>query len=234
MLTKFLALRLEGPLQAWGLDSEFNIRNTHSMPTKSAIAGMICAAFGYPRGSEQEKKLLQELLHCPLTTIRIPRKLMIKRGTKEKILEMRRMQDFHTIRNTVKAQANTEKEYKKKDIKETHLTTRYYLNDASFGAVLSGPSNLLQEVADALKDPVWGVWLGRKTCVPTSPVFAGVFDSEKEALKKLCRDEEKYFMQKEVAKFEDGVDTLPDQALSFDSAKRKFTSRRIKNVFETI
>jgi CRISPR system Cascade subunit CasD len=45
---RFLALRLEGPLQSWGFDSQYNRRNTGLMPTKSAIAGMCCAALGLP------------------------------------------------------------------------------------------------------------------------------------------------------------------------------------------
>ena len=32
---KYLALRLQGPLQSWGFDSQYNRRNTGLMPTKS-------------------------------------------------------------------------------------------------------------------------------------------------------------------------------------------------------
>ena len=47
---KYLALRLQGPLQSWGFDSQYNRRNTALMPTKSALAGMCCAALGFGRG----------------------------------------------------------------------------------------------------------------------------------------------------------------------------------------
>ncbi len=40
---RFLALRLEGPLQSWGFDSQYSRRSTGLMPTKSALAGMCCA-----------------------------------------------------------------------------------------------------------------------------------------------------------------------------------------------
>ena len=42
-----------------------------------------------------------------------------------------------------------------------------------FGVLLEGDANLLGKIATAFADPVWGIWLGRKTCIPTSPVLAG-------------------------------------------------------------
>ena len=60
----------------------------------------------------------------------------------------------------------------------TDITHRDYLADSVFGAVLSGDDALLEEMASGLANPIWGVWLGRKCCIPTEPIFAGVFDSE--------------------------------------------------------
>ena len=54
----YLALRLQGPLQSWGFDSQYNRRNTGLMPTKSALAGMCCAALGFGRGSDEEQAFL--------------------------------------------------------------------------------------------------------------------------------------------------------------------------------
>ncbi len=54
----FLALRLEGPLQSWGFSSQYNRRGTGLMPTKSAIAGMCCAAKGYERVVQKKKNSL--------------------------------------------------------------------------------------------------------------------------------------------------------------------------------
>ena len=39
---KYLALRLQGPLQSWGFDSQYNRRNTGLMPTKTPLPE--CAA----------------------------------------------------------------------------------------------------------------------------------------------------------------------------------------------
>jgi len=93
MLSKdYLAIRLEGALQSWGFDSQYNRRNTGLMPTKSAIAGMCCAALGLSRGSEEEQAFLTEFKKLKMIAIAIPRV-----DHKEKKLQVRRMQDYHTV-----------------------------------------------------------------------------------------------------------------------------------------
>jgi CRISPR system Cascade subunit CasD len=214
----YLALRLEGPMQAWGYNSQFNRRNTGLIPTKSAVAGMCCAALGYARGSEDEKAFLEGFLSLKMQTIAIPR---IK-GRRE--LEVRRLIDYHTVEGTVKASGGSNP--------NAVLTYRQYLNDAAFGVVLSGDKQLLENVAEALKDPTWGIWLGRKNCIPTAPVFAGIFEAESVAIKSLIEEKpiESFTRQVDVDDFEQGQDSLPDNAVSFDSRKRQFIPRRILKI----
>ena len=156
----YLALRLEGPLQSWGFDSQYNRRNTGLMPTKSAIAGMCCAALGLPRGSDKEQEFLVSFGMVRMTAIAIPRN-----GIKKE-LPVRRLQDYHTVQNTRRASGAINN--------DCVLTHRQYLTDAAFGVLLEGDAVLMGEIAAALADPVWGIWLGRKTCVPSAPVFAGL------------------------------------------------------------
>ena len=134
---------------------------------------------------------------------------------------IRRMYDFHTVQNTVKAGGG---------IKDTHLTHRYYLNDSEFGVVLKGETKMIKTITEALKNPVWGVWLGRKNCIPSSPVFAGgPFETEEEALKVLIglKNLNEFDVQQEAESFEEGTDCLPDEALCFDIAKRMHAPRRV-------
>lgn len=44
-----LLLRLAGPMQAWGTESQFEIRKTNREPTKSGIIGLLAAAMGLRR-----------------------------------------------------------------------------------------------------------------------------------------------------------------------------------------
>lgn len=44
-----LLLKLRGPLQAWGSESRYTTRHTHSAPTKSGVLGLLAAALGRRR-----------------------------------------------------------------------------------------------------------------------------------------------------------------------------------------
>jgi len=219
---RFLALRLEGPLQSWGFDSQYNRRNTSLMPTKSAIAGMCCAALGYSRGSEQEQEFLASFLNVRMTVISIPR--YVEKKDKPYTLAVRRLQDYQTVQNTMRASGTVNK--------DCVLTHRQYLADASFGVLLEGKSSLLEQIANALIDPVWGIWLGRKACIPTAPVFAGLESEREAALKLLIGDNplQSFTRQEEVKDFSAGKDSLPDVAISFESGKREFSVRRVKTL----
>lgn len=211
----FLALRLEGPLQSWGFDSQYNRRNTGLMPTKSAVAGMCCAALGYQRGSSEEAAFLDKFIAVIMMAIAKPR------NADNKELSVRRLQDYHTVRNTRTAEGKP---------KDCHITNRQYLTDAAFGVLLEGDSTLLKQVAAALENPVWGIWLGRKACIPTAPVLAGVRGNRDEALRLLIgeRSLESFTRQEEVENFADGRDSLPDMPVSFASDRRQFSPRRVK------
>lgn len=211
----FLALRLEGPLQSWGFDSQYNRRNTGLMPTKSAIAGMCCAALGCSRGSTEEQEFLVKFGEVRMTAIAIPRN-----GIKKE-LPVRRLQDYHTVQNTKTADGKN---------KDCHITQRQYLTDSSFGVLLEGASPLLKQIADALVNPVWGIWLGRKTCIPSAPVLAGLKENRDDALRLLIGEKplDSFTRQEDVENFADGRDSLPDTPISFATDRRLFSPRRVK------
>lgn len=56
-----LLLRLAAPLQAWGLQSKFDTRDTGRAPSKSAVIGLVAAALGLPRDSQRIAQLGQQL-----------------------------------------------------------------------------------------------------------------------------------------------------------------------------
>lgn len=242
---RFLALLLEGPLQSWGFDSQYNRRNTGLMPTKSAIAGMCCAAHGYSRGSDKEKSFLIGFNAVRMTAIAIPR------PGRKKNLPLRRLQDYHTVgggydpnnpheRNSISVSAEDGKPRAKNGQALAVLTHRQYLTDASFGVVLEGEKSLLEKIVIVLADPKWGIWLGRKTCIPTAPVLVGLKEckGDLKLLLKTTRDDalrlligdtplDLFAYQEEVESFAEGKDSLSDQPISFASDRRLFAPRRI-------
>lgn len=152
-----LYLRLEGPLQAWGDTSKFVIRRSMEAPTKSGVLGLVCCALGLSR--QAARKELAELSKL-LMGVRIDRP-----GT--------RWWDFHTVgagigilnaRGKVKRTAST-------GAYETLITRREYLTDASFLVALQGSPDLIENIAGALGSPKWPLYLGRKSCPPSAPIF---------------------------------------------------------------
>jgi CRISPR system Cascade subunit CasD len=217
MSEAFISLMLQSPMQSWGFDSQYNRRSTGMMPTKSAIIGMCCAAAGADRGSELEREIIDEFAKVHMTSLVIPRLI------KGKDVCVRRLVDYHIVQDTRKANGK---------IKDSHITNREYLTDSGFGVVLCGDICFLKKLEGWLKDPVWGIWLGRKACIPSSPVFQGVFDSKGDALKKLIGNStlESFTRQEDVEKFSDGKDSISDQPVSFDSSNRKFVPRRVNTI----
>lgn len=219
--TSHLGMRLVGPLQSWGFNSQFSRRNTGLLPTKSAILGMCCAAMGLVKGSDRENEVLGKMRRLGLLVIAVPR-LRKRRDGETDSLSVGRLVDYHTVQGTLKADGTP---------KDTHLTWRQYLCDAAFVAVLGGEKGVIGDIGGALRNPVWGIWLGRKACIPAAPVFGGVHETEEAALRELLGEAPllSFTHQREVSSFDDGTDTLFDQPLSFgsDTMVRSFTPRRV-------
>ena len=230
-----LALRLEGPLQSWGCSSQYNRRDTGLMPTKSAIAGLCCAALGYDRGCDAEKHFLDSFNMLTMIALSIPRQ------NKFQEFPVRRLIDYHTVgggydpKNPLEykhitTKAEDGKPRTKKGQALAVLTHRTYLQDAAFGVLLKGDEDFLQPLAKALADPVWGLWLGRKTCIPSAPVLAGLFATQDEAVQALVGEQSlsSFTRQEEVPEFSQGRDSLPDTPLRFLSSARQFAPRRVR------
>lgn len=212
--TACLALRLEGPLQAWGTSSLYNRRLTDVLPSRSAVSGMLCAALGLDRGSAEEAAFLRDMTAVHMLAVAVPRRLG------DRVLPVRRLEDYHTVQDTAKADGS---------LKDCHITRRQYLLDAAFRVFLSGERGLLEKAGKALRDPVWGLWLGRKACIPTAPVFAGLFPDERTAVM-TCVPEglEGYLCSRDAPSFSEGTDSVADRPLCFNSSARAFALRRIR------
>jgi CRISPR system Cascade subunit CasD len=224
--TAFLALLLDGPLQSWDFASRFQRRTTGLHPTKSGVIGLICAAMGLAKGSPEERDTLPELAKLKMCSIAIPRG------------DVRRLQDFHTTGGGYDKKAQPQFIPRKASggpCDNPTLSRRQYLLDARFGVILAGDRSLLERAASALQDPVWGVWLGRKSCIPAEPVYRGLFDTEPQAQRELVCDSsiEAFTTVTEVEDFAEGTDSVSDQPISFGDAsssgpdKRQFAVRRI-------
>ena len=151
-----LLLRLEAPLMKWGLRSLWNDRDTHIVPTKSGIIGLLSCALGYPRGDKRIEELSAQLS----MGVRADRK-----GIALTDLQIVSAASNPYIKNLNAAN------YKARVGEGGLLTYRHYLQDASFTVVLSGDPILLQKLAEAVHSPFFSLFLGGKSCIPSRPIF---------------------------------------------------------------
>ncbi len=148
-----LLIRLVGPLQSWGTTSRFDERDTGKEPSKSGVIGLLAAA----RGIDRENWVDLE----PLTTL-----TMGVRHDRPGIPKC----DYQTAGcaagdSIIKADGS-----KAKDVGV--VSRRFYLADAAFLVGLMGSDRLLLErIHTALRDPVWPLALGRKSYVPSEPLW---------------------------------------------------------------
>ncbi len=176
MSSSYLLLWLEAPLQSWGSDSRFGRRGTLEFPTKSGILGLLCCALG--AGGEQ-RELLMEMGPLRQTVLSF-------RKSKERVTLLR---DFHMVGSGYNDQDPWETLLipKKTDGKPavgggSKITYRYFLQDAAFAIVLEVPSSKTTLFSDALENPCWDIYFGRKCCAPTDFIYRGLFDAESSAI----------------------------------------------------
>lgn len=211
--TSLIALYLDGPLQSWGNQSRFDRRTTLSFPTRSGIIGLLSAALGIDREDSRSVRRLDQL------QIEV---IFLRSG--------KRLEDFHTVGGGYDSKREKQKITRTAEGKTGNVvvTRRHYVQESRFCVFLRADSRLLEEIAEALENPRWGIWLGRKNCIPASPVFQGFFTTEREALEhiqSLALDNKPFRIVREVDTFEEGTDTLLDRPLNF--ARREFAPRRI-------
>ena len=209
-----LLLRLSGPMQSWGVQSRFTVRDTGLEPSKSGVVGILCAALGRRR-DEPVADLAG--LHMGV------------RVDQEGTL----MRDFHTAGKGgyLKASGSIERS-------NVIVSTRYYLADARFLVGVKGDElGFLAQIHDALRDPVWPLYLGRKAFVPGEPVWL----PDGLRLRKGLAESLRYYpwlgsepsrrpeQVRLVLDDPDGPETRPDWPISF--ADRRFAPRRLRMTF---
>lgn len=150
-------MRLEGPLQAFGCRSISDVRDTHHIPTKSAVVGILAACMGI----HDDAGVIGISRAIATMDVRIDRPGMM-------------MVDYQTVRNSVMAGRKTGPKLRDAGI----VSFRHYLADASFRVAIS--SWRYKEFNDALQDPVCVPYLGRACCTPTAPLYMKEIDPDPE------------------------------------------------------
>ena len=200
-----LLIPLVGPLQSWGLDARFDLRQTAPEPSKSAVIGLLCCCLGRDRADP-----IDDLTSLHFG-VRVDK-------------EGRLLRDFHTASDVIGSSDNKLR---------TVVSNRWYLADAAFLAGFEGPRPLLEQIHQALTYPHWMPCLGRRSCIPSVPLFAGGIEERplREALENarplLEEDSNRAgATRRMVIEDPDGSQVRPDQPLA-PFSKRQFSHRRV-------
>ncbi len=182
-----LLLWLEGPLQSWGVNSKFNRKTTLFFPTRSALCGMLCSSMG--KKGEQED-FLTILRHTKLHIIGFRKDFRVKGNIlkKEWLIE-----DYHTVGNGYNKRDPWENMCIPKKIDGSNpsnvpgsrITHRFYLVDCVFAVMWEMEDLLAKQCAESLSVPVYDLYLGRKSCIPSEFIFQGVFIKEENARERI-------------------------------------------------
>ncbi len=207
-----LLLRVAGPMQSWGTQSRFSVRDTGREPSKSGILGLLCAALGWDRSHPLDD------LNALRMGVRVDCEGRVER-------------DYQTVQNVMQADGKDQR---------NQVSSRYYLADAAFTVALEGDDETLLAALDAaLADPVWPLYLGRKAFVPGAPVrFPGSSLREAASLRAAlgecpwwlegCEPEgESLRLVLERDGPDEYTEVRNDVPLTFESDRRKFRLRYV-------
>ena len=167
-----LILNLESPLMAFGGETIDNYGVIGPFPAASMLTGLLANALGWRRVERQRHQDLQERLIFAARIDREPHGGV-------------RMTDFQSaaINNTEQSWTTRGRpEGRGGGTYQNHLRYRDYWADmrVTVALRLNPPSGdpTLDKLADKLKNPERPLFIGRKPCLPSAPLFAGFSDSD--------------------------------------------------------
>lgn len=215
-----LALLLDAPLQSWGYESRFERRTTSLLPTFSGVVGLLAAALGVDKHQESERDVIRKLAQLRMVALDL--------NSLDPSRARACLTDYHTVGGGFDKEKEPERIPRKAEggpRDHPVVSEREYLQGSRFAALLSGDADWqlalpdgryggLKLVADSLRNPQWGMWLGRKSCPPAAPLLVwdesapdGVFQDEQAALRALLRK-----LRSAALGEAKTVCTLPDEA----------------------
>jgi len=207
-----LLLRLAAPMQSWGSSGgKFDHRPTENEPTRSGIIGMLAGALGFDREHSLDSF---ENLRIGVRIDQI--------GKQER--------DFHMVH---RYNPKTKKE------ESSWVTYRYYLCDAIFLVGIEGEENFLGKIMEALQNPVYPLYLGRRSCPPEGQVVLGIRTGLglQQGLKEEPWIAQEWYKRKKTSNFleivrdtfeeESATSISRDNPVSFSQKHRKYKLRGV-------
>lgn len=180
-MTRWLVLRLHAPLAAFGGETIDARGVTRDFPALSALSGLLANALGYERHDTARHQALQDRL---IFAARRDLDPVLGRLTDFQTVKLAKGDQGWTTRGGAEGRAGGEDTYA-----SPHIRYRDHHADLRMTIVLTLLSDdaepSLDTLAAALDRPARPIFIGRKPCLPSRPVFGGLIeaDSAVEALR---------------------------------------------------
>lgn len=169
-MPRFLILRLDGPMQAWGTHTFEDFRPSNIFPTRSGLLGLLGACLGIDR---RDHAGLEQLAASVEFTVRVDRNVPRPEAEKPMPKKAVKLPDFHTVLAARKVDGSANK--------NPVVSRREYLFDVAFTVAIGekrGAPLTLEAIAHALRHPCFTPVLGRRACPITRPLLdAGPVDA---------------------------------------------------------
>lgn len=159
-MRKYLILKLQGPMQAWGEHSFEGLRPSSNFPTRSALLGLLGACLGIGRNEPDKLQALADSVG-----------FAVRRDDR---FPMVKITDYHTVQDA-------RVKYTGLKSHETIQTWREYLLDAQYAVAVWNYDRALVSLGNietAVKYPVFTPYLGRRSCPLARPLFEKRLEAE--------------------------------------------------------
>ena len=167
---RHLILNLESPLMAFGGETIDNYGVIRRFPAASMLAGLFANALGWRRTERERHQRLQNRLIFAARIDREPHAGL--RLTDFQTAHLGARDQGWTTRGEPEGRAGGDRTYD-----APHLRYRDYFADMRVTVALrlqpDDEPPRLDDVAAALQEPARPLFIGRKSCLPSGPLFAG-------------------------------------------------------------
>jgi len=178
-MPRYLILRLDGPMQAWGMHTFEDFRPSNHFPTRSGLLGLLGACLGIDRSDHAGREGLAASVEF---TVRVDRTVVRPDAERPIAKSAVKLSDFHTVLAARKVDGSTNE--------NPVVSRREYLFDAAFTVAIGEKKYAtvtLDAIADALLHPCFTPVLGRRSCPITRPLLDGAPVEAADAKEVLAR-----------------------------------------------
>ena len=173
---QYLVFRLYGAMASWGDAAVGNVRPSRSHPGRSAIIGLLASALGIRREQQTQLDKLAQAITIAVKEYR----------------EGDLLSDYHTAQVPSEDKSRSHRHRKSELSGANHtlntvLSSREYRCDGVWSvaiAINNSQFYCLEKLSDALRQPKFTLYLGRKSCPLSAPLLPQIIevDTLREAL----------------------------------------------------